>query len=312
MYVRLLGGCRPQAVPVFLQLPVLPLKPFKVGFVFCFLNHNLGGRMAAPSPKGRAMAPPALPSRGEMAPPPLPSRPAMAPPPAKSVSKVSSGVEPALAPAQAPEPAPAPAPPSAYEKPVWSGSPNKEDFPYQLEVLKTGTIIETIDLGGRELFMIGRLPDSCDYTLDHPSISRQHVVIQFKADGEAWIYDMSTHGTRVNKRQLRPRTYAKLGVGDVIQLGQSSRLLILQGPEELMPCRDGGWGYKQREALDEMAAAKARALELKLQRDRDKREGRDHEVTAPGAAFLERQAAGASKLWALGLACSPCPFCRLT
>ena len=135
--------------------------------------------------------------------------------------------------------------PAGYEKPEWSGAPNKEDFPFTIQVLKSGTFVDTstwhdtVDVGGRELFMMGRLADTCDYVLEHPSISRQHAAIQFKADGAAYIYDLRTHGTRVNKRQLKPRVYAKLGVGDVIQLGQSSRLLIFQGPEELMPVSRG-------------------------------------------------------------------------
>ena len=169
-------------------------------------------------------------------------------------------------------------------------------------MLKTGTIIDTVDLGGRELFMIGRLEATCDYVLEHPSISRQHAAIQFAENGAAYLYDLSTHGTRVNKRQLKPRVYAKLGVGDVIQLGQSSRLLIFQGPEEFIPGREGGWGYKTRPeegakpSVDEMAAAKAKALEEKLQRDRAKREG--HEDADNEHQLFKRQGEGAS--WGFG------------
>jgi pSer/pThr/pTyr-binding forkhead associated (FHA) protein len=200
-------------------------------------------------------------------------------------------------------PAPSPAPLAVYERPEWSGAPSREDFPYTIEVLKTGTIIDTVDVAGREAFIIGRLAEICDYTLEHPSISRQHAVIQFKADGAAYIFDASTHGTRINKRQLKPRVYAKLGVGDVIQLGQSSRLLIFQGPEELMQTREGGWGYKTRPdetsklPVDEMEAAKAKALALKLQRDKEKREGLDAQSDGMHK-LLERQKEGAS--WGFG------------
>ena len=252
-----------------------------------------------------AMPPPSLPrakskSCGAMLPPALPGKAApsgdsgsaimMAPP--REVRK-GGAVEPT-----APVPAPA-----TYERPEWSGAPNRVAFPYALEVLKTGTIVDTVDLGGRELLIIGRLAETCDYTLEHPSISRQHAAIQFKADGAAYIYDMSTHGTRVNKRQLKSRVYAKLSVGDVIQLGQSTRLLIFQGPEELMQAREGGWGYKQRPdeaktpSVDEIAAAQAKALALKMQRDKEKREGRDGDSDGPHA-LLQRQNEGAS--WGFG------------
>lgn len=70
--------------------------------------------------------------------------------------------------------------------------------------------------------------------LEHPSISRHHAAIQFKSDGAAYVYDMSTHGSRVNKKQLKSKVYAKLHVGDVLHLGQSTRLLIFSGPEELV------------------------------------------------------------------------------
>ena len=262
--------------------------------------------MSPPPPPAKSMPLPELPVRNagdadiaKMPQPVLSS--AMLPPPVPLSKKAGAIVAPPGTKADSAS-ASAPAPPAAYEKPEWSGAPNKEDFPFALEVLKTGTIIDTVDLSGRELFMIGRLPDTCDYTLDHPSISRQHAAIQFKADGAAYIFDLSTHGTRVNKRQLRPRVYAKLGVGDVIQLGQSSRLLIFQGPEELMPSREGGWGYKERPdanapAVDEIAAAKAKMLAEKLQRDKDKREGRDSQPQGMHL-LLQRQAEGAS--WGFG------------
>jgi len=261
-----------------------------------------------------AMPPPSLPPAkgkncGAMPPPALPGKTApsgdsdsaiMKAPPREIVGgevRKGGAVEP-TANAAAPLPAPA-----TYEKPEWSGAPNRATFPYVLEVLKTGTIVDTVDLGGRELLIIGRLAETCDYKLEHPSISRQHAAIQFKADGAAYIYDMSTHGTRVNKRQLKSRVYAKLSVGDVIQLGQSTRLLIFQGPEELMQAREGGWGYKQRPdeaktpSVDEIAAAKAKALALKMQRDKEKREGRDGEADGPHA-LLQRQNEGAS--WGFG------------
>jgi hypothetical protein len=65
--------------------------------------------------------------------------------------------------------------------------------------------------------------------LQHPSISRVHAAVQFKADGTAYVFDMSTHGTRVNKKTLKQRVYARLRVGDVVALGQSSRLIIFNG-----------------------------------------------------------------------------------
>nr|VZI24761.1 unnamed protein product [Spirometra erinaceieuropaei] len=86
-------------------------------------------------------------------------------------------------------------------------------------------------------------------TMLHPSISRVHAILQYGSgpptptsqtasdqDTEptkGWhIIDMnSTHGTFVNKRRAPPNRYIRLHVGYVIRLGNSTRLLILQGPE---------------------------------------------------------------------------------
>ncbi|XP_051140841.1 uncharacterized protein LOC127258162 isoform X2 [Andrographis paniculata] len=58
----------------------------------------------------------------------------------------------------------------------------------------------------------------------------------FKSNGDAYIYDLgSTHGTFVNKNQVKKRVYVDLHVGDVIRFGHSSRLYIFQGPPDLMP-----------------------------------------------------------------------------
>ncbi|BAS97233.1 Os06g0275900 [Oryza sativa Japonica Group] len=83
--------------------------------------------------------------------------------------------------------------------------------------------------------MFGRI-DLCDFVLEHPTISRFHAVLQFRNDGEVFLYDLgSTHGSFINKTQVKKKIYVEIHVGDVIRFGQSSRLYIFQGPSELMP-----------------------------------------------------------------------------
>ncbi|KAF4375927.1 hypothetical protein F8388_010069 [Cannabis sativa] len=119
-----------------------------------------------------------------------------------------------------------------YTIPSWSEAPGHN---FYFEVLKEGSIIDQFDVYDKGAYMFGRV-DLCDFVLDHPTISRFHAVLQFKKSGEAYIYDLgSTHGTFINKNQVKKKSYVDLHVGDVVRFGQSSRLYIFQGPTDLMP-----------------------------------------------------------------------------
>ncbi|XP_004839279.2 kanadaptin isoform X2 [Heterocephalus glaber] len=126
-----------------------------------------------------------------------------------------------------------------YQEPPWGGPATA---PYSLETLKGGTILGTRSLKGASCCLFGRL-SSCDICLEHPSVSRYHAVLQHRApdpDGECdghgqgfYLYDLgSTHGTFLNKTRIPPRTYCRVHVGHVFRFGGSTRLFILQGPEE--------------------------------------------------------------------------------
>lgn len=118
-----------------------------------------------------------------------------------------------------------------YSEPSWSGIPQDH---YYLELLKGGCIISTKHLTTKSYYVFGRLPN-CDIVMDHPSISRYHAIIQYKASDSAngkkgfYLYDLgSTHGTKVNKIAIHPKRYYRLQVGYVIKFGGSTRLYILQ------------------------------------------------------------------------------------
>lgn len=133
-------------------------------------------------------------------------------------------------------PSAAQVPPLQYTEPPWGG--RAPDASYSLEILKNGTIVDTVPLEQRSYYVVGRLP-VCDVTLEHPSISRYHAVIQYRSrpgesgsageDAGFYIHDLgSTHGTVVNKNKIPPRTYLRLRVGHVLKFGGSTRLFILQ------------------------------------------------------------------------------------
>lgn len=128
-------------------------------------------------------------------------------------------------------------PPVPYTEPPWGGKA-PASCPYALEILKNGAIVDTVPLTERSYFVIGRLP-VCDVSLEHPSISRYHAVIQYRGQaGESecvgeeegfYVHDLgSTHGTVVNKNKIPPKTYIRIRVGHVLKFGGSTRLFILQ------------------------------------------------------------------------------------
>uniref|UniRef100_A0A8C4J4H3 Solute carrier family 4 member 1 adaptor protein n=1 Tax=Dromaius novaehollandiae TaxID=8790 RepID=A0A8C4J4H3_DRONO len=103
-------------------------------------------------------------------------------------------------------------------------------------VLKGGAVRGSVRLQGGSWFLVGRLP-GCAVALEHPSVSRHHAVLQYRGDDAAaagfYVYDLgSTHGTFLNKARVPPRTYCRVRVGHGLRFGGSSRLFLLQGPEE--------------------------------------------------------------------------------
>ncbi|GJQ15059.1 hypothetical protein GpartN1_g7124.t1 [Galdieria partita] len=110
-----------------------------------------------------------------------------------------------------------------YEEPSWSACLSE---PLILEVIKEGTVIDTLKLIGKPYFLIGRTPE-CDIQLDHPSVSRLHAVIQ--SDGaQVYLYDLqSTHGTFLNKTRVDSKQYYLFHVGELLRFGLSSRQFVL-------------------------------------------------------------------------------------
>ena len=124
-----------------------------------------------------------------------------------------------------------------YKEPKWASLTHQ---PYSFEVLKGGTIINIVDLSSRSFHVIGRLP-ACNIVMEHPSLSRYHAVVQYcgtstEQHAIGWyLYDLaSTHGTWINKRKVKARTYYRLCVGYVVKFGGSTRLHILQ--VKFQPC----------------------------------------------------------------------------
>ena len=129
-----------------------------------------------------------------------------------------------------------------YKTPEWAKIP-PSDLKYQ--ILKEGSIISESGLT-KDHLVVGKLP-SCDLVLEHPSVSRQHAVIQFGIKNEseletdecrAYIYDLgSSNGTFVNKSKIPSKEFVEIKAWDWIKFGESSRRFMLCGPRSLSDSR---------------------------------------------------------------------------
>ncbi|CAK4140040.1 unnamed protein product [Aphanomyces euteiches] len=141
---------------------------------------------------------------------------------------------------------------TTYEEPEWALN-GSNSHGLSLEVIKSGSIVDTIQLSTKSFFVAGRMEPLCDLVLQHPSVSRTHATFQFDRKGRLFLYDMSsTHGTFVNKKRIPAGEYTQVHVGDVIVFGESSRIYTVLGPPELMPEEYSSANLaKLRQKLDE-------------------------------------------------------------
>ena len=108
-----------------------------------------------------------------------------------------------------------------------------------LVVSKADKNVATIDLAKRDCFLVGRQPELCHITLDHASVSRQHVALVHGAPPDSrhgwFLIDLaSAHGTLIQvpgaseMKRCRPETPYALPFGTTFKIGKSSRLYTIQ------------------------------------------------------------------------------------
>ena len=120
-----------------------------------------------------------------------------------------------------------------YASPEWAAAVSPGGW--SLEILKDGTIVGTLILDTKTHYTIGRQQGAVDILAEHPSISRQHAVLQFRDDGALMILDLhSAQGSFLNKAALPKDTFQRVRPGDMLKFGGSTRLYIVNGPDEEM------------------------------------------------------------------------------
>lgn len=126
-----------------------------------------------------------------------------------------------------------------YHEPPEARKPPARDQ-WKLFVFKGAEIVETIDLGTRSCWLIGREIAVVDMPAEHPSISKQHAVIQFRyierrneygeKSGKVKLYIIdldSANGTKLNKEDIPSSRYLELREKDMLQFGHSTREYVL-------------------------------------------------------------------------------------
>eukprot|EP00581_Thalassiosira_minuscula_P000012 CAMPEP_0183745466 /NCGR_PEP_ID=MMETSP0737-20130205/66256_1 /TAXON_ID=385413 /ORGANISM="Thalassiosira miniscula, Strain CCMP1093" /LENGTH=274 /DNA_ID=CAMNT_0025981137 /DNA_START=80 /DNA_END=904 /DNA_ORIENTATION=- len=107
---------------------------------------------------------------------------------------------------------------------------------------KDDGLIDTYHISRQSAYLFGRERKVADIPVDHPSLSKQHAVLQYRAlparqqqigapdklQCKPYLMDLeSTNGTFINGVRLDPARYYELKRGDVITLGASSREYVL-------------------------------------------------------------------------------------
>ncbi|CAM9555038.1 unnamed protein product [Ectocarpus sp. 4 AP-2014] len=112
---------------------------------------------------------------------------------------------------------------------VQRGPPTAASGHAHLQIFKDGAALGEVLAGGRDVTVLGRNSKMCHERLDHESISRRHAAFVHNGDGDVFVADLgSTHGTYVNGCKIASKTATRLGDGDVIKFGESSRSYVFR------------------------------------------------------------------------------------
>jgi smad nuclear-interacting protein 1 len=126
-----------------------------------------------------------------------------------------------------------------YHEPAEARKPPTKDK-WKLFVFKGADILETLELSVRSCWLVGKDLAVVDLPAEHPTISKQHAVIQFRyvekrnefgdklGKVKPYLIDLdSTNGTMLNKDKIEASRYVELRDKDMIQFGHSTREYVL-------------------------------------------------------------------------------------
>jgi smad nuclear-interacting protein 1 len=132
-----------------------------------------------------------------------------------------------------------------YHEPAEARKPPPKDQ-WKLFVFKDSDVVDTIDLNHRSCWLVGRDASVVDLPTEHPSISKQHAVIQFRYTEKRneygdkigrvkpYLIDLeSGNGTILNQERVPDSRYLELRNKDMIKFGHSSReYVVMLAPKD--------------------------------------------------------------------------------
>ena len=130
-----------------------------------------------------------------------------------------------------------------FSEPADARKPTKK---WRLYVFKGDAEVAVLHISRQSAYLVGRDAKVADIKALHPSLSKQHAVIQFRmrpkrkvsaveamVDGAQfdvlpYVIDLeSTNGTKLNGKKIDPACYVELRVRDKLNFGNSSRDYVL-------------------------------------------------------------------------------------
>jgi len=128
-----------------------------------------------------------------------------------------------------------------HEPPEARKPPSHEQW--RMFIFKGDELLDTVHLFSRSCWLLGRDEKVTDLLLEHPSISKQHAVIQFRYIAKKneygdildtvkpYLIDLeSANLTRLNKKKIADSRFVELRDGDVMTFGDSTREYVLMLP----------------------------------------------------------------------------------
>ena len=129
-----------------------------------------------------------------------------------------------------------------YHEPPEARKPSAKDA-WKVFVFKGPDIIETIPLAERSCWLIGKELAVVDLPAEHPTISRQHAVIQFRyvekknefgdriGKVKPYLLDLeSANGTFLNGERIEESRFIEIRDKDLIKFGESTREYVVMLP----------------------------------------------------------------------------------